>query len=268
MSVNLIASVCWCEQTTIHIPVQWVSEARTGSCGPLCGPGCPVQGADAFDDDSEIATTGKKTKMNRFSAASYDPREDSSAGYVSSQVRRELHPTDLILEVVGEQRLCACGCGEVPNGKKALFRMGHDSRLRGKLARALAGEVSVVLTDQSQQVQDVLSPSDYAARFSSDKLDWADAIKQAAERAKQAPAKGERAERRIIARAMGPQIGETKLIRIGRWEKTGRVLAVYEIHDHETLYEYVDAKGVARQVKQDVYGQMHEVKPDEQAEAS
>lgn len=258
-SPDLIAVACWCERTTLHIPVQWVSEAKTDSCGPLCGPGCPAQGADAFDDDNEVATIGKKTKMNRFDPQSYDPATDSSFGYHGTKVRREF-PAGLILEVVGGIRLCACGCGETPNGKKAAFRMGHDSRLRGKLARALASGAAVVITDEHKRIASTTTPTEYAGRFSTDKLDWAAAVTQAAERAKATP--NARSER------LGPRIGEVASIQIGRWMKDATVAAVSEVRAFEVLYEYLDAKGAVRQVRRDVYGQLREIKPGEPALAS
>lgn len=270
--VATIPASCWCERTTVRIPVQWVSEARTGSCGPGCGPGCPAPPtADSFDDLTEVAATGKKTKMMRFDANEYDPRKDSSYGYSqSSDSIRDAHPYDVILEVVpsGDGRrenvtLCACGCGESPAGKHAVFRMGHDARLRGKLARALAGGAQIVLTDDMHQIRALVDVEEYASRFSTDKLDWVQSIKDSASKAKRSAGD---VEQEVMAKALGPQVGETKLIKVGRWEKTGRILAVYQ-DGAEVLYEYVDKAGTKRQARQSPDGKIHEVSLNEQAAA-
>lgn len=255
-----ITSLCWCEQHEVVIPVQWVSEGLTGSCGPECGPGCPSRASsatDTFDDHTEVARTGKKTKMKRFNASKYDPKVDSSFGYTHPGGTRLAHPDAVILEVVGgDPALCACGCAEAPRGKGATFGMGHDARLRGKLARALAAGSKIVLTDVNKQVTEVLDPEDYASRFSTEKLDWAESIRESASKAR---GKGESAERAILAKALGPQVGETKLIKIGRWEKTGKIVAVYQ--DGKVIrYEYADGNGNARIAEQGVDGKIREVK--------
>lgn len=260
----MLSAFCWCESTEVLIPVQWVSEAKTGSCGPDCGPGCPTRASgfteDSFTDpDSEVARTGKKTKMKRFDASKYDPRVDSSYGYARSETR-DLHPHDLILEVHGDldqPRLCACGCAESPKGKNAIFGMGHDARLRGKLARALAGGAQVVLTDANHVTQGIVSPAEYAERFSTDKLDWAASITESASKAKRSAG----VEAEILERAVGPQVGDTKLIKIGRWEKTGRIVAIYQ-DGSEVLYEYADQNGKLRQARQSADGKIREVKPE------
>lgn len=257
----LVTATCWCERTEVSIPVQWVSEGRTGSCGPECGPGCPSRASgatDSFDDlRGEVARTGKKTKMKRFSAERYDPRVDSSLGYANGGVR-VAHPNAVILEVEGgTPALCACGCGEPPRGKGATFGMGHDARLRGKLARALAAGCEVVLTDQnSHTVTEVLSPEDYASRFSTSKLDWAQSIKESASKARPSAESG---EREILARALGPRLGEEKLIKVGRWDKTGKIVAIYD-DGKRIRYEYADSAGNARVAEQGEDGKIREVK--------
>lgn len=256
----LLPVTCWCERTTVHVPVQWVSEARTGSCGPNCGPGCPSNVTDQeFDntndwDDSLVPQQNRNTKMKQFRADQYDPRPDSSRGYARSDTR-EQYPNDLILEVESPStRLCPCGCAETPTGKKATFKMGHDVRLKGKLSRACAAGVQVVLTDEVRTICAVLDPVEYAKRFSTDKADWAQIVTDSAARAK----KGGDAERAVLARAVGPQVGDTKLIKVGRWQKTGKILAVYE-DGKGLLYEYVDGKGQTQQVRQDADGKIRPV---------
>lgn len=258
MASMTLSALCWCERMELQIPVQWVSEARTGSCGPNCGPGCPSRAdggnaPDSFDDLTEVARTGKKTKMKRFNPKTYDPRVDSSFGYSNGSVRTA-HPHGVVLQVVGgTPPLCACGCGEPPRGKGATFGMGHDARLRGKLSRAVVAQCQVVLTDVDKAIVEVLDPLDYADRFSTDKLDWRASVQESAKRSRRSD--GEEAERTVLKRALGPQVGDTKLIKVGRWEKTGRIVAVYE-DKGEVLYEYVDAAGVVRQARQGADGKV------------
>lgn len=254
-----VTSLCWCEQHEVVIPVQWVSEGLTGSCGPECGPGCPSRASsatDTFDDHTEVARTGKKTKMKRFNTSKYDPKVDSSFGYGQPIGVRVAHPDAVILETVGgDPAYCPCGCAEAPRGKGATFGMGHDARLRGKLARALAAGSKIVLTDINKQPVEVLDPVDYASRFSTDKLDWAESIRTSASKAR----RSDDAERAILAKALGPQVGDTKLIKIGRWEKTGKIVAVYQ--DGKVIrYEYADSNGNARIAEQGEDGKIREVK--------
>lgn len=254
-----IAALCWCERVEVMVPVQWISEARTGSCGPNCGPGCPAYGEadeDNESDPTEVARNGKKGKMNRFKADRYDPRADSSFGYANGGVRTEyIH--DVILETEGnDPRFCPCGCAEAPRGKTAVFGMGHDARLRGKLARALAGGSRIVLTDTNHAVCEVLEPTEMASRFSTEKLDWVESIKTSAKKAKRSAA--DTAEEAILQKALGPQVGDTKLIKIGRWEYTGSIVAIYET-DGATEFEYADKGGSVHRVRQSADGKFAEV---------
>jgi hypothetical protein len=75
-------------------------------------------------------------------ATTYDPKNDSSAGTERYRVARNDRPAlaGLIL-VHGTHKetdlpLCLCGCAEPTNGKRRLFKQGHDQRLRGRLTRA------------------------------------------------------------------------------------------------------------------------------------
>lgn len=260
--VATLSAVCWCERTEVDIPVQWVSEARTASCGPRCGPGCPSRANeyncnDLPSDPTEVAATGKKTKMKRFRADKYDPRTDSSFNYTSGGAR-VAHPTAVILEVHDHPdapKLCPCGCAEAPRGKGATFGMGHDARLKGKLTRAAAAGSQIVLTDTSKQVVEVLDPLEYAARFSTAKLDWKVAVAESASRAS-----GTGAEQAVMARALGPQIGDEKLIRVGRWDKTGKIVAIYDDGKGGTpIFEYADSHGEVRRVRQHEDGKYREV---------
>ena len=38
---------------------------------------------------------------------------------------------------------CKCGCGETTSGPKRLFRMGHDARFHGRVAKLKDGRLSM-----------------------------------------------------------------------------------------------------------------------------
>ena len=38
-----------------------------------------------------------------------------------------------------DHRLCLCGCGETPKGRKSEVVPGHDARVFGRLSRAVGG---------------------------------------------------------------------------------------------------------------------------------
>lgn len=226
-----VSVTCWCERTTLMIPVAWLSEAKTGSCGSDCGPGCPSRATqtDSFDDYTGFVTTGKRPKMSNFDPAKYDSRPDSSFGYGGTTTRRE-HPDALILEVHEERgslTLCMCGCTEPPQSKRATFRMGHDVRLKGKLARAQAAGVQVVLTNDDHSVREVLDVLEFASRFNTDKLDWAKATIASVEK--------------ITGRQQAdPKVGDVTEIKIGRWLKSAKIIG---INCGSPVYEYTDASG-------------------------
>lgn len=202
--------------------------------------------------------------MKRFNPATYDPRADSTLGYAHGGVRTD-NPHAVILQVFHPEaakdapRLCACGCSDTPRGKGAVFGMGHDARLRGKLARAEAAHCRIVLTDTNHTIIENLQPLDYAERFSTDKLDWRANVAEMADRSKRTP--GEEAEREVLKKALGPQVGDTKVIKIGRWEKTGKIVAVYGRDGSTELdFEYVGGDGLVHHAHQDADGKVREVK--------
>lgn len=158
-----ISVTCWCEATEVMVPVEWVSEGRTASCHrDGCAPGCAT--CDTTDDWAEpsrttpIPTQVRSKRMNAFNPSKYDPAADSSAE-VSHAVRAS-YPRDLIL--VLDHNACACGCGQLPAGKRSVFRQGHDARMRGKLIRAAATGVRVVTVDEANGHTQVHDPIQYA----------------------------------------------------------------------------------------------------------
>ena len=197
--------------------------------------------------------------MNRFKTDKYDPRAESSEGIPT--VVRESYPHDLIL--VWAEGVCPCGCGEAPKGgSKAVFGMGHDIRTRGKLIRALASDARVVTVSAGDptQVLRVWGPLEYARMFSTPKLDWVEAVRKGAARIteREVSKKGDKA---VLAKAVGPQVGDRELLKVGRWSYDGRVVAVYSVDGGSELeYEFADKKGNIRRARKDAEGRIHEVK--------
>ena len=54
---------------------------------------------------------------------------------MTSQHTETLEQEQVAEPVVAPARYCLCGCEGSPKGKKALFCMGHDSRVKGVLNR-------------------------------------------------------------------------------------------------------------------------------------
>lgn len=173
--------------------------------------------------------------MGRFNVATWSPQSDSSpkVDYDAVGVSAE---TNVVL-VFPTPRSCRCGCGETPATKTSLFAMGHDAKLRGKLIRAHLTGTPVVLVDP-----DGKATTETAMSMSSPH-GWQGYLNSAEQ--KQGPtirAKLEATNRRILTAAVGPQPGERRLVRVGRWSYTGEILAVFE--DGGTYeVEYASKKG-------------------------
>lgn len=242
---DYLNAVCWCGRREVEIPVSWVSQGRTSSCDyPGCGPGCEMVGSDDEYDDEDpyeepVEKPTRKWKMNKYSPARYDPKVDSTPGLP----RR----ADSVSLLVGTG-LCACGCGMAPAGKKARFCMGHDARLKGVLARAQSAGVSVALVEESDGSTEVIDPLTYAGRFSTPKVDWVkltqDAVAKIAERRGGIDRRA--AERRLLADAAA-----NGAVRIGRWDKTDSVAAIYRGESGFEV-EFVDELGRIKRVQVDV----------------
>lgn len=178
--------------------------------------------------------------MNKFSPARYDPAVDSTKGLP----RR----SDSVSLLIGTG-LCACGCGDTPSGKKAKFCMGHDARLKGVLTRVHSAGLEVALVEETTGTAEVLDPLVYADRFSTAKVDWRQLVLDAA--AKIADRRGtidrRAAERRVLERA-----ASDGAVRIGRWDKTDSVAAIYQLEGGNYEVEYVDNVGRIRQTQVEV----------------
>lgn len=186
--------------------------------------------------------------MGRFNANTYDPRTESSSGVDHEQ-------GVLVLDQRGE-RTCHCGClGEVA-GAKSTFQMGHDARLRGKLIRAhLAGVPVRVHIDapEDEQLTAELTAMTLAERYDRPgSAHWTGALRDAElKQGADVRRKLESANRGLLRRATGPQVGDRRLVKVGRWEYTGQVAAVYEV-DGELEIEYVTRKGETKTARQPI----------------
>lgn len=249
--------MCWCHRAEVLIPVEWVSEGRTRPCTkPGCEPGCEITDEDDHDHDhhdhGHKPDSQRRLKMNRFKTENYAPIDDSSVDYKVGTGLRKQYPSALILAISDGD--CPCGCAAAPKGKTATFGMGHDIRLRGKLIRAASAGAKVIVVDPQVGTHVELDPIAYAATFSTPKLDWAASVQAGVDRV----AKRGHADKAVLEVATGPQVGDRELLKVGRWNYDGRVVAVYR--DGSVLeFEYSDKKGVVHRVRRDAEGHLEKV---------
>lgn len=170
--------------------------------------------------------------------ATYDPKVDSSNG--TEQYRTKTGFGGVILK--WSEGHCPCGCTGKPSGAGRTFRMGHDARHRGQLIRAyIAGVDFMIVGIDGPTKQAVRTPKELAARYGWEPyLDVAKTKDDA-----RVAAKAERASARLLEKAMAEsavQAGDRKLIRVGRWDYTGQVVAIWE-HDDVVEFQYVTKSG-------------------------
>lgn len=168
----------------------------------------------------------------------YDPKNDSSPGTQAVRDREGfagviLHRTD--------PANCLCGCDQPPMGTGRKFRMGHDARYRGILIRAYVAGAQVAIYDGGGLA---IHDADELAN----ELDWCQYLETAKRREdRKLEEKLERANTRLVEQATGPQVGDLRLVRVGRWEYTGQVICVFE--DDDTIeFRYVTKSGEAKRV--------------------
>lgn len=165
--------------------------------------------------------------MPRFNDKKYDPGDDSSADRKTEARERGIVILDVKSRPDGNGIGCPCGCGHVPVGKKSRFMMGHDAKLRGILIRAhLTGTKMVEVIDGKEGA--VIS-----AMMMSQHYDWAPYLKQAELRR-------EGKSRQVLRKALGSK----RLVKVGRWEYTGEVVAIYaQKSGDEVEVEFVTKTG-------------------------
>lgn len=166
--------------------------------------------------------------MAKFQPEKWKPSDDSSIGY------RTLDPTCVVLNMAYGQRVgCPCGCGGVPSGPKATFCMGHDARLRGILIRAHLMGVRIRYYVDGK-LGEPIDPYDVAGAHV-----WKSYLDAAV-------MKREGKNREVLRRA----IKSERLIRVGRWETTGQVVAVFRTNNVDMYeVEYVNKAGESKKVR-------------------
>jgi hypothetical protein len=177
--------------------------------------------------------------MPRFIQQDYDPADDSSKGYGGIQ----RHTKAVVLRQVGEDG-CPCGCGvafgasyHTKTGSELTmsgrFCIGHDARLRGKLIRAhLTGTSVVVIRDD--EAAEPTSALEVAKQY-----EWEPYLKNAELRR-------EGANRNLLQSAMNSK----RLVKVGRWEYTGQVVAIFDTPDGgEYEVQYVTKQGETKKTR-------------------
>lgn len=162
--------------------------------------------------------------MPRFNSNRWKPTDDTTPGL------RTVDPTCIVLAIQFDASTnrfgCPCGCNGWPKGR-ATFAMGHDARMRGKLIRAHLMGVRV------RHHCDGILMEPVSAMEVAEKYDWKEYLDAAVLRR-------EGKNREVLARA----IGSDRMIKVGRWDYTGQVVAVYRTNDQDMLQvEYVNKAG-------------------------
>jgi len=186
--------------------------------------------------------------MPRFQQSKYSPAADSSPNH--EQYRRGDAPmAEVLLDWSADadgKRVCPCGCRQ-PLAKGARFRIGHDARFLGILKRAhITGTKVTIVRDEATTTE---APVVVAAQFSSPHHDWEAELTRSAEKHAASNRKRvEQANADVVAEARGPQPGNRRLIKVGRWEYTGEIVAVYQ-EDGDALFKYTTKSGDVKEVR-------------------
>jgi len=193
----------------------------------------------------------------KFSPAKYDPRSDSSPS--AEKFRQAGAPDTVILDwtplvhapaqdgdAPTTTKVCPCGCTELL-GSKSRFRMGHDARLKGIFTRAHVTGTDITIVKGN----DIATSSavTLASQFTTPAMDWVKALRVAEARyANATKAKVQEANDQIVEEARGPQVGTRKLIKVGRWNYTGEMIAVYE-DKGVAVFQYASKNGEIKTVE-------------------
>lgn len=170
--------------------------------------------------------------MGRLKIKNYKPEHESSP---SLRMRAKKTGELWLLSKEQDGRLsCPCGCGKMPAGKKSTFAMGHDARLRGMLQRAHLTDTLVVEVLAGEDAE----PTPVTAKEVAERHGWMEALEQA-ELAREGK------NRQVLNKAMGSD----RLIKVGRWEYTGQVVAIYQNGDEHYEIEYVTKTGDVRRTR-------------------
>lgn len=173
--------------------------------------------------------------MGRFNVAAWSPQDDSTPNVDYAKIG--VNPETNVVLVQPTADHCPCGCGTKPASKGRTFAMGHDARLRGKLIRAhLTGTPVVVVVGDT--VHGPGTAVELAHRHG-----WQHYLTSAEKKqGASIRAKIEASSHRVAAAVLGPQIGDRVPVKVGRWEYTGQIMAIF--HDGSRYeVEYVTKKG-------------------------
>lgn len=148
--------------------------------------------------------------MPRFVKSKYDPKKESSTDALSVKTQKE---TGAVVLRRKDEDGCPCGCGDASASKKTTFLMGHDARLRGKLIRAHLMEVGIVRI-LGKTVANAVPAMAVAKEYK-----WAKYLDEAIKRR-------DDQNKKVLAKATSKK-GAKRLIKVGKWDRTGQVVAVY-----------------------------------------
>lgn len=170
--------------------------------------------------------------MPRFIPEKWKPEHDSSPGVW------HLEPNCVVLlrRYAGDRGGCPCGCGEFPEGGKAVFKMGHDARLRGILIRAhLMGVQVCYWTSPPETMHDPVPAMEVAARHG-----WEGYLESAVLRR-------DGKNRELLQRALQ----DPNLLKAGRWAYTGGQVIVLFKPDKKGMLDvmYVNQAGDIRRTR-------------------
>lgn len=182
--------------------------------------------------------------MPRFDPKRWRPSKDSSPRHFQTAVKDKRVHLDVAVRYGNEGGVeygCPCGCGGWPKGQKARFAMGHDARYRGILIRAHLTGTQVV-----RHLIPVNIPQASEAMVAESALDLAKIEGESFTKAiEEAELRRDGKNREVLAKAMA--VGSDRLIKVGRWEYTGQVCAIYDTgNGAEYEIEYVTKLGEVR----------------------
>ena len=174
--------------------------------------------------------------MPRFFPKKYDPLADSAGGGIVSfeeMAAMVRHQGGIVLaRGAGD---CRCGCGDRPKGPKSVFCMGHDARLRGRLLRAHLMGVQVHILDGEGVAWSHEEPLREAHRHG-----WENTLLEA-EAARDA-------KNAAVVKTARDYTGRKVLVKVGRWEYTGQVAAIYD-DGEEFEIDYVTRTGERKRTR-------------------
>lgn len=152
--------------------------------------------------------------MPRFNSEKWKPTDDSSPGY------RTVDPDRVVLvrRYKDGRAGCPCGCGDWPLGEKAIFAMGHDARLRGKLIRAHLTDTQVMYVVNLPRYPPHSEQCVYTAMEIAEKYGWKEYLDNAVLRR-------DGRNRQIVKESM--ELSD-RLVRVVRWDATGQAAAIYQ----------------------------------------